>query len=317
MPVGFIRYKGACQRWCITQTQRALYTEAALEFAGMKESDDALHRDTSAAQVGRSETDVQSAIEAFSSFISPFDVQEPDLHCISSGMPAPSEVQGLTNALDNGSNAYKEFVQRSRDPSSNPKFHDSINKLKSPTFINAVVTKKETGSANKVVEISATRKFFGQLLNVSKNNEISLERIMGYCLSPVPWPLALPDGSLAHTAKAPLMHELQGNDAIPSPPHEATTIIDGNMTFYHIKKIPPTFGIAAREIVSKLPKSKELHFLTDSYHQNSIKNPERRRRDSDPVILKEAQTKTPAISWNSFLACGKNKEELIKFILME
>ena len=66
---------------------------------------------------------------------------------------------------------------------------------------------------------------------------------MSYTLTPVPHSLGTPDGFLAKTNKASMLHFLLKdiNEEVPYP-KEAFFIQDGNALFHELKDLPPTFG---------------------------------------------------------------------------
>ena len=71
------------------------------------------------------------------------------------------------------------------------------------------IAKQLTSSQKKTVRIKAERNLLGKLLLISQRNDISIDKLFMYPLSPVPWSLATADGSFVKTNKAQLMHTLE------------------------------------------------------------------------------------------------------------
>ena len=69
-------------------------------------------------------------------------------------------------------------------------------------------------STKKKVKTKALRNLFGQLLVLSQEHDIDLEKVLKYPLSPVPWTMATPDGVPLKTNKATLLHKLENEDVI-------------------------------------------------------------------------------------------------------
>ncbi len=72
-------------------------------------------------------------------------------------------------------------------------------------------------------------------------------------------------------------------------------------------------------VFKSLPNSPEIHFVTDRYMPDSIKETERIRRgdsDSNSFIIRGALTKLPK-NWKQFLSNGENKIALTKLILQQ
>ena len=81
--------------------------------------------------------------------------------------------------------------------------------------------------------------------------------------------------------------------------------------------LPSTFGELAEKIFDQLPKEQRVDFVTDSYHADSIKAPERERRGSSAAhLIKGPSTKIPR-DWKIFLMNERNKENLSEFLLKE
>ena len=162
---------------------------------------------------------------------------------------------------------------------------------------------------------------FGQLLMLSTENNLDIRKVMEYPLGPVPWALATSDGFPIKTNKAVLMHMLEDKSALQGlpPDHEHIHIVDGNALYHalHVTDLPETFGQLANRIFCALPKGNIVHFVTDTYKNDSIKSLERvRRRESQTFTVRGSSTKVPR-DFKTFLLNDENKKQLTQFLLNE
>jgi len=94
-------------------------------------------------------------------------------------------------------------------------------------------------------------------------------------------------------------------------------IIDGDALFQAMVRLPETFEALALYIFKSLPAAKTVHFVTDTYVESSIKQPERQRRGTSPTFLIGGEkTKLPR-DFKSFLLNSDNKWQLTRFLLKE
>jgi hypothetical protein len=319
--IGFSRNFPAYYRWCVTRHVRASYVDSTLDMAGMTNSEESAHKDIRPSEMRRSEADLQILMTSFKNFVNPFEVEiKESLFCLSSGAQAPVEVASdLLKAESIGKQAFGRFVQE-RLIEKSLKFHAPLRRQSLKTW--ASLEKKKTlhSSKMKVVQVTAQRNLFGQLLILSEENNLSLQKVLEYPLSPVPWALATPDGLPAKTDKAKLMHRLEDETAVVDHPkleELGAYIVDGNALLQSLIALPQTFGELSEKVFSVLPKVKRLDFVTDTYKDNSIKAAERSRRGtSESYLVKGPSTKLPK-EWKSFLSNNDNKTNLIKLLLSE
>ncbi|KAL8593158.1 hypothetical protein ACOMHN_009813 [Nucella lapillus] len=208
--VGFSRNSAAYFRWCMTRHVRASFLAATLEMAGMTGDDiNKVHKDLQPSGTRTSEDNVKRMTESFLSFMNPFSVEEPGLYCLSSGMPAPESVQeALLSADTRGKEAFNIFITE-RLVNKTLSFHAPLKKVGLKTFASVHKTKTVRASSNKTIQVAAQRDIFGQLMMISQENNINLQKVMCYPLSPIPWSMATPDGMPAKTDKSKLMQLLE------------------------------------------------------------------------------------------------------------
>jgi hypothetical protein len=238
---------------------------------------------------------------------------------LSSGLPATIEVEDdLLNYVQTGRKACASFIEN-RLENKVEKFHDRMKRLNLKTFTSMAVKCKLTSSQKKTVEIKAERNLFGHLLMLSQTKNISLDKLFEYPLGPVPWSLGTADGGLVKTNKSQLMHCLEEkvDCLIETPAHHSTYVIDGNALLHAMVSLPATFAELATTILQTLPQSCPVHFVTDTYKTNSIKDFERQNRGvSSNCLIGGPKTKLPR-DFKSFLCNSENKRNFIRFLLSE
>jgi hypothetical protein len=266
--VGFSRNADAYYRWCLTRLKRAEFLEAILENLDMTDNGVSIHKTLRPAELKKSEADVQNILHAIDTFINPFNVSpesKDELFCVSSGKPACQKVSDdLTTYVTTGIKASDEFITN-RLCTDTVKFHDRMPKLKLSTFNAMASAKTITTSKHKTILVKAERNLLGQLLLLSQEHDISLDKLFTYPLSPIPWSLSTPDGSFYKTNKAQLMHHLEAitaehniQSAATQIPFSWSCIVDGNALIHFIVRSPETFGDFATVIFIAYRRLKHL-----------------------------------------------------------
>ncbi|GFR95662.1 hypothetical protein ElyMa_000950000 [Elysia marginata] len=266
------------------------------------------------------ENNVKSVVHSFESFTNPFDIVGYDkLVSLSSGVEATEEVtKDILSIEKGGQEMYENFIQ-TRLIDKSVSFHAPISRNKKKTFAHLQSTVKVKTSKKNEVKITAQRNLFGQLLMLSQENDLDIQKVMEYPLGPVPWALATPDGMPMKINKAVLMQKLEDVSALQIPAKERNHvhIIDGHALFHAQTHLPETFGELAYNIFCALPKVANVHFITDNYKEHSIKSLERiRRGESQAYIVRGSSAKLPR-EWKSFLKNDDNKKHFIQFLLNE
>lgn len=94
------------------------------------------------------------------------------------------------------------------------------------------------------------RNLFGQLLVLSQEHDINMEKVLTYPLSLTPWSLASPDGLPLKTNKATLLHALEKRENIltedVSKQPNTVYVMDGMAFLHSLTDIPDTFGDLAK-----------------------------------------------------------------------
>ena len=63
-------------------------------------------------------------------------------------------------------------------------------------------------------------------------------------------------------------------------------IINGNALLQALTGLPQTFAELAEKKSCSLPKAKTVHFVTDTYKEDTIKSIERERLESEDFLVK-------------------------------
>ena len=151
-------------------------------------------------------------------------------------------------------------------------------------------------------------------------NKIDMEKVLQYPLSPVPWALATQDDLPLKTNKSTLLHKLEKKEFLEyeSLNYDSVCIVDGNALFHSMTEIPNTYSQLAERLLSYLPNTTCVHFVTDTYKFDSIKSAERIRRGSsegnDYAVGEHIQVPR---KWKQFLCSENNKKALINFLKTE
>ena len=313
----------AYYRWSATRHKQAQYVAALRMMAHIEEGIDQ-HKDLNKAQIEDSEAAVLKAIKAFSAFLCPFDGDIPELVNLSSGRKVQDELADeILKADENGQQKCDVFIKERLKEKSTP-FNEKLKKSRQTTF--STITKEvnvRCKTSNKELKIKCERNMLGQLLVLSMEHEIDIERVLTYPLTQVPFSLASSDGAPLKTNKSTLLHKLENTEFhehqdLTKLPNTVSTI-DGNALFHSITDLPSTFGDLAKKILKTLPNSKYIHFVTDTYKANSIKDAERERRGKskgEQYLLRGPETKVPR-QWKDFLRHDSNKKALINFLYHE
>ena len=254
------------------------------------------------------------------------DEPEDKLNSISSGGPASSKVEtDLLNARKYGTADFENFKKCLTEE--NKYFHSPISRQRLLTFTAMSLRGSSVNkSKQKVNSAKQERNIFGQLLNLLvsepqqiRNTTSKLSHIFSFQLTPVSYCLATPDGLPNTTPKYKLRAFLEKNVPLfdSDISSEAIYVDDGNATIHALPKLSQTFGQLAMCLFNMLPRVKQVHFLTNSYHPHSIKSPERARRGRSQTIILAGRESPLPLDWKNFLHNEENKRQLFQFILSE
>ena len=163
-----------------------------------------------------------------------------------------------------------------------------MTKSKLKTFSSLNTKKTFNKESRKEVILKADRILFSQMIIIAESRKLKMSDVLAHPLGPFPWLLAATDGSLRKTTnKAVLGKELEKNvppaETIPGP---CATIIDGMSIVQRMKGDHKTFAELAdtilRMILNEHPQSSRVDVVFYVYREVSIKNAERKKRNTVP-----------------------------------
>ena len=180
-------------------------------------------------------------------------VQEPDqnLYCLTTGVEVDEKIKNdLLSCRDKGQEWHDEFVKGCFGDAC--RFEKPIKRRKVQNFASAAVKSNVVTKDLKVVELQGTRHMFGRLLFLSTVDNIDLEKVFQFPLTPVPLSIGHIDGALNKTDKAKLLHRL-AKVVESEPPEEIDAAIIDVMFYLHTIVNPPSsYGKIALDILQKI-----------------------------------------------------------------
>ena len=266
----------------------------------------------------RDQADVSTVQEVITNmFVNPFE--EMELISLSSGVLPPENVAiDLLEAHTKGENEMAKCIDE-RLVKQTVGFYEPIKRLKLGTFTKMMKRSVKTKDG-KIVQFSTQSEIFGKIAIIQQTRKLDLKQIFCYPLGPVPWSLATSAGELVKTNKSTLMHELEkGPTCVDITPAPVATIIDGMAMVRKMKNAGLTFTEFADQLlkfaVSSNSYSSRIDIVFDVYRKSSIKNAERNHRETGKLKFKKIIGCQVIKQWGSFLSCGENKAELIRFLV--
>ena len=180
----------------------------ALLMKASLESTEDITKDLKPYWVKKDTEDLKKLNDGIQTRMNPFTLgADENLYCLTTGKNVPDDIKNdLLNCTDHGNKWCEEFT--------NGCFNDATwferpipqNKVNNFSSAAAKVTVKKD---LKVIELKGTRDLFVRLLYLSSIQNVDLEKVFSFPLTPVPLSLAHVDGSINKTDKAKLMHKIE------------------------------------------------------------------------------------------------------------
>ena len=122
----------------------------------MVDMDSSSQKDIRKSEIQHSEAEVRKVVDAISNFVNPSEVENKDLlYCISSGAPAPADVEeDLFSADISGNNACDKFIEDCL-VNKTASFFYPVKKQRLKTFASLEKCVKLTGSEKKSKQMRA------------------------------------------------------------------------------------------------------------------------------------------------------------------
>ena len=199
---GYSTSPGTIQRWVLTShIVSKCMAEMQEEFGNTNLS---VPKDLRKSRIAFNINNVEKALEVLTGWGSPFDYRDALIN-VTSGLEAPEEVSGdILQAHQKGMKAMNAFID-DRIKTSKVSFYAPIKQLALKTF-KSMNKKKTIKFQDKTITLAAERSLFGRLLVIARNGcGLTLKQVLQYSLSPIPWALGLPDGSMVKTVKSKLL----------------------------------------------------------------------------------------------------------------
>ena len=266
--------------------------------------------------------DVNKTVLAIQGFVDPFNpnlLDKDRLYNITSGAPVADEIsKDVLNSERIGENCKLKFINERLNQKKD--FFEKIPKLKLKTMSQENKCTKLTASAGltKQFQEQGDVAFMILVKSQTMDSPIDLNELMEYSLTPVPHSLGTPDGYMAKTNKAVLLHHII--DAVPDSSfpdsNETMYIEDGNAIIHSLTGLPGNFTELTIKILNQFKNKTNTIFSTDRYIKDSVKSQELFRRGvgtSDPFIISK-RTTLPR-EFTKFLTVPKNKLRLFEIML--
>ena len=274
------------------------------------------------------EEQVKEVIKVINEIINPFenDPEVDGLVSLSNGVTAPDDVAAdLSHAFDKGNEALKQFVSN-KLLMEEPDIFSTIPKMKLKTFDALNKPASRTTSKSQVVSLKTDRDTFARLFVIGQKRSIEVRQILSFCLGPYLLSLATGNGNICKTTKARLPQSFQSefpNCIIDYVPDASCVIVDAMAVLQSTVLVAETYGELAQDILARLLavarkfNASRVDFVNDRYPEQSIKNAEREKRASQGECSVRVYAKDQKVfkPWKKFLSNGKNKGNLVAFLL--
>uniref|UniRef100_UPI00358FFA87 uncharacterized protein n=1 Tax=Myxine glutinosa TaxID=7769 RepID=UPI00358FFA87 len=322
---GFTTSKRTVNRCIWSHHARGLIARECEAMAG-KEEQSTTRSDLLQSRMKWDKADVKKIVDTTNSMVNPFDYEQDELIHITSGAVATQDVQNdMQTAYERGETEFTK-LSRERLQTGEVDLFVSMKQMKLKTFTSMSKSVKRRVHG-KDVSLKADRNLLARLVVIGRYRNINLQELLTYSLGPLPLPLANSQGSLVKTNKANLLHALESQ---PEKPLAETPIIGGVYVVggmamiqqLNVNKVPSqrTFLNISLAILRRLVKmakanrSQEIHFVTDTYRQVSIKNAERAKGAENGSQLMRIHGQALPQQWKKFLSNGENKELLVEYL---
>ena len=325
---GIISFAGndnSVTKWTLNRASQAKIT-AELKMLSQVGNTDERYKALRPFQVQRSEKWTNDLVQKISKdFLDPFEesLDPTKLYNLSSGIPVDDEnVNEMLKIHENGEVKYAEFTGN-RLFSKETDFHSTLKR--NPVKLFKSCSKKVSiEKSSKVKSIEVNRNIIGTLLALSAktNKLLDFEAALSFPLCSVPLSLANADGSRRTTQKSKLAEIIRAKTTflqlceIPAKRDVVCYILDLMALIRVQKSIPVTYEELVLQIIRAIPQGyKRIDIVADTYRDESIKNPERKKRGcSQQILIKSAKAKIPQ-NFNDFLKNSNNKTRLIELTL--
>jgi hypothetical protein len=231
----------ARRRWCKSHSIRSTITAHVMEETGLRSVQD-ITADLERSRINRHSLQLQNLIAHMKQNVNPFskDNDKYNLYNISTGQAVSEDIgHFLLNVEKLGNEQREQFInERSEDAE---RFERPIKRNKILNFATAV-PKQKISVSGKLIAVQMQRDLFGQLLSISLEQKLNIDKVLAYPLTPVPLALCHIDGMINKTDKSVLLKMLQ-KEIHSNPPERCDVIIyDGFFIMHSIRDVPSSLG---------------------------------------------------------------------------
>lgn len=272
----FIRNSiSARQRWARSHSIRTTIISHTMQQAGLTKMQD-VSDDLKRNRIKKSANQLHELINGIKCNMNPFfsDIEKNNLFNICTGKAASEQIENfLLNAEKIGHEKRKDFIATCvEDPS---KFDQAIPQTKIHNFTEAI-KKNKIKVAGKDVELRMQCDFFGQLLQISLQKTLDLDKVLTYQLTPVPLSMCHLDGSICKTDKSVLLKLLEREVKSEPPQHTDVMIFDVFFVLHLMTEVPRTFCKISKKLLQTIcqKEAKIIIIAFDQYFSPSIKDTE-------------------------------------------
>jgi hypothetical protein len=308
----------ARQRWCKSHSIRSTITAHVMGETGLRPVQD-ITADLERSRINRHSLQLQNLIAHMKQNVNPFskDNDKNNLYNISTGQAVSEDIEHfLLNVEKLGNEQREQFINEcSEDPE---RFERPIKRNKILNFATAV-PKQKISVSGKLIAVQMQRDLFGQLLSISLEQKLNIDKVLAYPLTPVPLALCHIDGMINKTDTSVLLKMLQ-KEIHSNPPERCDAIIyDGFFIMHSITDVPSSFGKVFEKLMQVFTanSASTVIIALDRYIFPSIKDTEHGLRG----MLKGQRfqiNRPDQIRPSNFSDALKNvhfKEALIEFII--
>ncbi|CAF4952709.1 unnamed protein product [Pieris macdunnoughi] len=263
----------ARQRWCKSHSIRSTIISHIMEQTGLKKSQD-ITADLEKSRIKRNSLQLENVVSNIKQNINPFsnDLDKSLLYNISTGQAIqPNIEQFLLNVENLGNELREQFIKECSEDAE--RFEKAIKRNKILTFVDAV-PKKKLAISGKLIEVRMQRDLFAQLLLISLEQTLNIDKVLSYPLTPVPLAMCHADGIICKTDKSVLLKILEKETDSNTPQRCDVLIYDGFFMLHAFQDVPSTFGNISKKLIQMFTNNHARIIIVafDRYFSPSIKD---------------------------------------------
>lgn len=265
----------ARQRWCKSHSLRSKIISHVMEITALRKAQD-ITADLQKSRISLFSKQLQQLIDNFQQNLDPFNdnIDKAFLYNISSGQSVPENIEKFLLTVELAGNEQRDKFCRECEIEP-MRFEKPIRKNKILTFANSVA-KQKLKISGKLVEVKMQRDIFGQLLRISLEKTLDIDKVLSYPLTPIPLALCHADGIICKTNKSVLMKLLEKKITSDAPEHSDVIIFDGFFIIHSMTEVPSKFGNISQKLLHLFTRNnaKIVIITFDRYLFPSIKDNE-------------------------------------------